>query len=205
MINKLPVSVSLKILTWDEVPIPTDNLGLTNKSIESLFSKSCDEDVVTVVFTLLTVVLTWLKSVSNEYRSLSALLIFLKYTSLKLFPIPVFIPTVLIVLFTIYKESPVERLNVGESLSVDIAITGDPPGIVNITFSFVLNGWFSRYICFVGTFLVTLLPAKENDNVLSSPSSVPKPTVWSGLKNTFLLTIESKKDIFLLNVNESGK
>ena len=178
---------------------------MTNKSIESLFSKSCDEDVVTVVFTLLTVVLTWLKSVSNEYRSLSALLIFLKYTSLKLFPIPVFIPTVLIVLFTIYKESPVERLNVGESLSVDIAITGDPLGIVNITFSFVLNGWFSRYICFVGTVLVILLPAKENDNVFSVPSSVPIPTVWSGLKNTFLLTIESKKDMSLLNVNKLGK
>ena len=142
MINKLPVSVSLKILTWDEVPIPTDNLGLTNKSIESLFSKSCDEDVVTVVFTLLTVVLTWLKSVSNEYRSLSALLIFLKYTSLKLFPSPVLIPIVFEVFFTTYKYSGAEgKLNVDDPLSVDIEIWVES-GLVNFIFWLVLKGWF---------------------------------------------------------------
>ena len=76
--NIVSVRRSLETFTWVDVPIPTDKLGFKSSVIWSLSCNSWGSVVVIVVFMLSISPITWSKTVSNWYKSLSALLIFLK-------------------------------------------------------------------------------------------------------------------------------
>ena len=200
LIKIFPVKESLETLTALDVPMPTFKFGFNDKSILSLLSNSWDVDIETVVFTFSILPVTCSKSVSNENKSLSALVNDMKYTSLNSSPIPVLIPIVLMFLFTAYKVSG--KLNVVAGLvSVDTAIL-EPTGFENLIFWFVFNRWFSRWIFLVDKFLDLSFPPKENETLVSVPSIVPKPTDCLALKNIFLLFVDSNLLIDLSIVNE---
>ena len=189
LINTLPVTGSLETFIDVETPSPTGKLDFNDNNISSPFCNSWGSVVLTFAFILSTFPKTWSKTVSNKYLSRSSSLgvgIDMKWTSSEL--ISVLIPIVFL-LFLTTKQS-CGKLKEDNPLSLDMVIL--PEAEVNLTRWFVTNGWFSRNICFTGTFLVMFLSVKENVIVFSVPSAVPKPIVCDGLKNTFWFTLESK-------------
>ena len=206
----LSFKISLLTTTSDNVPTPTDVFEITLILIKSpSFNWWELEPKETVFFIFLTLTFSWLKLVSNEYVSLSStaepLICSWKNNSGKGDPFTS-VPTpdfkAIIFLFFLTAKT-VDGIEVIEALGVVDTPTGFPP-LLTVNFWFVTNGWFSRYIPFVGIVLVILVSPNENSVDFDRPAVVPNPTDLTGLKNTFWFTFESKLSTDFLIVNESG-
>ena len=197
LINRILFNLSYWTLTDVDVPMPTDWLGITFKSIISLLDKLCAVESDTCACILCNFPVNCSKLLFSEYSKLLDP-IFVSPTNdnplvLVVNPTCVTIPTKfsdLLIIKTSWVSPDSGILNVVTPSSSDTVRAYPTLGFVRVTLWFVTKGWFGNLILWRGVDTTFLTFPRVEKAVDPKPTTVPTPIDSWGLKNTWSFNFE---------------